>query len=261
VVAAPYARKGELWRTFNKHFGPNGDPLIIVAKGASREFNSTLRQSVVDRALERDAAAASAEYLAEFRRDIEGFVSIEAVKACVSTGVYERAYQRGVTYSGFVDPSGGSADSFTLCVGHMNFSKQTVVIDLIREVTPPFSPEYVCGEFARTLKNYNISSIKGDRFAGVWPVEQFRKSNIRYEQSAEPKSDLYQSLLPLINSHRIDLLDNPKLINQLIGLERRTARSGRDSIDHVPGGHDDICNAVAGPASATNRYIGNSFIV
>jgi hypothetical protein len=30
------------------------------------------------------------------------------------------------------------------------------------------------------------------------------------------------------------------------GLERRTARGGRDSIDHAPGGHDDLANAVAG---------------
>jgi hypothetical protein len=155
----------------------------------------------------------------------------------------------------------GSADSFTLCVGHMNYGKQTVIIDLIREVTPPFSPEHVCADFARTLKNYNISGISGDRFAGIWPVKQFRKFNIRYEQSAEPKSDLYQSLLPLINSRRVDLLDHPKLINQLIGLERRTARGGRDSIDHMPGGHDDLCNAVAGLASINNRYGGNSFIV
>lgn len=34
--------------------------------------------------------------------------------------------------------------------------------------------------------------------------------------------------------------------NQIVGLERRTARSGRDSIDHAPGGHDDVANAVAG---------------
>jgi hypothetical protein len=127
------------------------------------------------------------------------------------------------------------------------------------EVRPP---EQVCADFARTLKNYNISSISGDRFAGIWPVEQFRKFNIRYEQSAEPKSDLYQSLLPLINSRRIDLLDHPKLINQLCALERRTARGGRDCIDHPPGGHDDICNAVAGFASINNRFdSSNSFIV
>ncbi len=29
-------------------------------------------------------------------------------------------------------------------------------------------------------------------------------------------------------------------------LERRTSRAGRDSIGHMPGGHDDVCNAAAG---------------
>ena len=96
----------------------------------------------------------------------------------------------------------------------------------------------------------------GDKFANVWPIEQFAKFNIRYEQSALPKSELYQSLLPLINSRRIDLPVHPRLINQLVGLERHTARGGRDSIDHVPGGHDDICNAVAGLANINNRYSG-----
>jgi hypothetical protein len=138
----------------------------------------------------------------------------------------------------------------------MDYGKQIVIIDLIREVTPPFSPEYVCEEFARLLKSYNIHRCMGDKFANVWPIEQFAKFNIRYEQSALPKSELYQSLLPLINSRRIDLLDHPKLINQLVGLERHTARGGRDSIDHMPGGHDDICNAVAGLANINNRYGG-----
>jgi hypothetical protein len=32
-------------------------------------------------------------------------------------------------------------------------------------------------------------------------------------------------------------------------LERRKTRAGRDSIDHAPNGHDDVCNAVAGCAS------------
>jgi hypothetical protein len=48
-----------------------------------------------------------------------------------------------------------------------------------------------------------------------------------------------------LNSRRIELLDIPRLSAQLIGLERRTARGGRDSIDHAPGGHDDVINAAA----------------
>ena len=55
-------------------------------------------------------------------------------------------------------------------------------------------------------------------------------------------------MLPLLNSGKIELVDHPRLVSQLCGLERRTARGGRDSIDHAPGQHDDLANAVAGAA-------------
>jgi hypothetical protein len=55
-----------------------------------------------------------------------------------------------------------------------------------------------------------------------------------------------RDMLPILNSRRCQLLDIPRLISQLHGLERRTARGGRDSIDHGPGQHDDVANAVAG---------------
>jgi hypothetical protein len=35
------------------------------------------------------------------------------------------------------------------------------------------------------------------------------------------------------------------LRTELLGLERRTGRSGRDSVDHRPGAHDDLANATA----------------
>ncbi|HEX7618777.1 MAG TPA: hypothetical protein VF480_08675, partial [Verrucomicrobiae bacterium] len=60
------------------------------------------------------------------------------------------------------------------------------------------------------------------------------------------KNDIYRDLLPIINSRQCDLLDHPRLFGQLVSLERRTARGGRDSIDHPPGAHDDIANSVAG---------------
>jgi hypothetical protein len=44
----------------------------------------------------------------------------------------------------------------------------------------------------------------------------------------------------------VDLLDNDRLVTQLTSLERRTSRGGRDSIDHAPGAHDDLANAMAG---------------
>ena len=87
IASSPYARRGVLWELHRRHYGPDGDPLILVAQGTSREFNPSLKQSVVDRALERDRAAASAEYLAQFRTDIETFVAYEIVQACVGDHV------------------------------------------------------------------------------------------------------------------------------------------------------------------------------
>jgi hypothetical protein len=252
MISSPYARRGELWRAFTKHYGAGGDPLIMVAKGSSRDFNATLPQSVIDRAYERDAAAASAEFGAEFRKDIDSPFAIEPVTACVERGVYERVPERGVFYNGFVDPSGGSNDSFTLAIGHVDFSdwrKSITVVDAVREQRPPFSPEAVVEQFVRVLKEYRINKVIGDRYAGAWPVEQFGKFGIIYEQSAAPKSDLYRDFLPLINSGRVRLLDHQKLVNQLCGLERRVARGGHDSFDHGPNGHDDVSNAVAGVAA------------
>jgi len=154
---------------------------------------------------------------------------------------------RGVRYFGFVDPSGGSSDSMTVAVAHRKANQ--VVIDLVRERRPPFSPTDVCLEFSAALRSYGIGSVQSDKYAGSWVVESLAAHGIRCEQSAKPKSDLYVDLLPLLNSRRIELLDHPRLVARLCGLERRTARGGRDSIDHAPGGHDDLANAVAGAAA------------
>jgi hypothetical protein len=96
------------------------------------------------------------------------------------------------------------------------------------------------------MKRYRISNVRGDRYAGEWPRERFRVHGIEYRPSDKPKSDLYRDLLPAVNSGLVDLLDHERLTVQLTSLERKSARGGRDSIDHPPGGRDDVANAVAG---------------
>ncbi len=226
IASSPYAKRGVLWDTYRKHYGPDGDPLILVAQGASRDFNPSLPQSVVDRALERDYAAASAEFLAQFRNDLEAFVSHEIVSACVGDFT-EQAPLEDVRYFAFVDPSGGSSDSMTLAIGHRDGER--VVVDALREVKPPFSPELIVDDFVETLKAYRITSVKGDRYAGEWPREQFRKRGITYVVADKTKSDLFRDLLPRLNSGQIVLPKSDRLVSQLCGLERRTSRGGRDS--------------------------------
>lgn len=248
-ASSPYSRKGALWDAHRRHFGKDGDP-ILVWKAPTRVMNPTVPQSIIDEAIERDPASAAAEFMAEFRTDVQALLTREAVEACVALGIRERAPLSGTEYMAFVDPSGGSADSMTLAIGHR--ADTTAVLDAVREVKPPFSPEGVVEEFAELLRQYRVDRVTGDRYAGEWPREQFRKRDIEYQLAEQPKSAIYQALLPAINSKQVDLLDNARLTNQLIGLERRTARGGRDSIDHAPGAHDDVANSVAGVISLIN---------
>jgi hypothetical protein len=246
IASSPYAKKGVLFETYRRHYGPDGDPAILVAQGSSRDFNSSLPQSVVDRALERDHAAAQAEYLGLFRVDIESFVSFEVVQSCIGDHI-ERAPLAQYRYHGFTDPSGGSADSFTMAIAHRE--GEQIIIDAIRDTKPPFSPEAVIDDYAALLKTYRITRVHGDKYAGEFPRELFRKQGVDYVSSDAPKSDLFRDLLPLLNSGRIVLPKSHRLVNQITGLERRTSRAGKDSIDHGPGSHDDLANSVAGAAS------------
>lgn len=243
AASSPYARRGPLWEAYQRHYGKDGDP-ILVWKADTRTMNPSVPEEVIAEAYERDPASAAAEYGAEFRTDVESFVSREVVDAAVAQGRFELSPASG--HSAFADPSGGSADSFTLAIAHVDEWTGHAVLDAVLEVRPPFSPDSVVAEFAALLRFYGISTVRGDRYAGEWPRERFRFHGIEYEPADRPKSDLYRDLLPLLNSGEVELLDHARLAGQLCALERRTARGGRDTIDHPPGGHDDVANAAAG---------------
>jgi hypothetical protein len=139
MMSSPWARRGMLWDTYNKHFGPKGLPSVLVARGTTRDFNPTISQAEIDRELERDPETNRAEYLAEFRADLEQYVRREAVEACIAYGVYERPPLINESYHAFDDPATGSGeDSWTLAIGHSPHGKpNNVETDLLREWRPP----------------------------------------------------------------------------------------------------------------------------
>ena len=133
-----------------KHFGKDGDP-VLVWHAPTRDMNPCVPQAVIDAAMERDPAHAAAEYLAEFRSDIESFIKLPEAERCVATGIDARPPLSGCRYRAFVDPSGGSNDSMTLAIAHRETDK--VVIDRVIERKPPFSPASVVEQFAASLSS------------------------------------------------------------------------------------------------------------
>jgi hypothetical protein len=242
-ISSPYSKRGLLWSKYRKHFGKSGD--VLVVQGGTRDFNPTIDQRLIDDALADDPEAATAEWLGQFRNDLEAFITREVVEQAVRTQPLELPYDKQHRYFGFVDPAGGGQDEFTIAIGHKE--GDDTIVDVIRARRG--IPAELTAGYAELLKSYGIRKVTGDKYAGSWPGDEFNKHGIKYTPSEKPKSGLYLDLLPALNSGRVEIPPDDRLVNQLIGLERRTARGGRDSIDHSPGSHDDRANVIAGLVS------------
>ncbi|MGE0703609.1 MAG: hypothetical protein AB7P22_06680 [Vicinamibacterales bacterium] len=77
LLSSPYARRGELWTAYERYHG-NADDRVLVWQGASELMNPTIDRALIAAAYEEDESLAAAEYGAQFRRDIESFLSKEA---------------------------------------------------------------------------------------------------------------------------------------------------------------------------------------
>jgi hypothetical protein len=243
LASSPYAKRGELYAAYRRHFGKD-TARVLVWKADTATMNPRIDPAIIAEAYESDPEAARAEYGADFRDDLADFITREAIDAITCQDRRELPPEPGIAYAGFCDPSGGASDAMTLAIAHLQ--GDVGVLDEVLEIRPPFDPDAAVAECAALLRRFGIARVIGDRYAGLWPVARFAAHGITFEQSARPKNDLYHDFLPLANAKRVELLDVPRLAAQLIGLERRTARSGRDSIDHTPGAHDDVANAVCG---------------
>lgn len=244
-ISSPYSRRGLLFDQWRKHYGKDSDTLVIQA--ATTDLNPTIDRRVIEEAQTDDPEAAKAEWFGQFRSDVAAFLPLEVVEAAARPSRLELPPIEGVRYSAFVDPAGGGADEFCVAIGHRE--EERLIVDVVR--ARKGTPADIVAEYASLLKEYRIGRCQSDRYAGTWPADEFKRHGIAVEQSAKPKSELYRDALAVFNSGQVELPPDERLIKQFAGLERRTARGGRDSIDHPPGGHDDRANVVSGLMQAT----------
>lgn len=263
ILSSPYSQSGALWELHRRHFGRD-DSTTLVWQASAPEMNPSLPADYLERMRQDDPEAYRSEVLGEFRAGVSNFLDSDALDACVVRDRRDLPPADRVQYRAFVDPSGGSRDAFTVAVAHHDGAR--VIVDCVRAWSPPFNPSGVVVEIAALLRSYRIHVIAGDRYAGEWPAEQFRGCGILYRTATLDRSALYLELLPLVNAGAVELPDEPKLLRELRALERRRGTAGRDRIDHRPGEHDDLANAVAGvvadcrpPCSLADKVVFASF--
>lgn len=269
-LGTPYKRSDPLYEAYKRHHGQHDSPVLVV-QAPTRTMNPSVSQRIIDQAFERDPINASAEFLAEFRSDVGSFLDADSIERAIEVGRAERPPQANISYFAFCDPSGGAHDSMTIAIAHkvtyrtprsrqeeLDQQQQPVrvVLDACRGVQPPFDPAVVVKEFAALLRAYRCYTVTGDRYSAEWVVSSFRQHGIQYKHSELSKSELYLEALPLFMTGCVELLDVRKLTTELMQLERRTARSGKDSVDHGPGpgSHDDYANACCGALALVTAH-------
>jgi hypothetical protein len=225
-----YRKRGYMYRQYKKLHGNEGAEDICWFAPAA-VMNPQLRASIIDKALAEDPSKAGAEYLNRWRDDLSDFIPLDVVESCTDFGILLRLPEPQFSYRAFCDAAGGTgSDSFTLAVGH--HQADTVVIDALREHRPRFVPRDVIAECAQLLKQYHVSEVQGDRFAGGFHSDEWQRNGIHFVPCERTTSENYLSALPTLLAGRARLIDSATLRAQLASLERRVTSADRETVSH-----------------------------
>jgi hypothetical protein len=257
-ISTPYRKMGLLYQKHRDHFGVDADDVLVV-QGASRVFNPTLSDAMIAAQRAADPTGAGAEWDAVFRDDLSSFLDDQSIDAAIEHGrPLELSPQTGVAYHAFVDMGGGRRDASTIAIVHSvgEGDERRFVADVVRGRHG--DPHAAVLEFVELAKQYRCVVITGDNYSAEWCAGAFREAGAEYRQAKLVRSELYLAGLPLFTRGIVSIADQAPLIRELRLLERRTARSGRDVVDHGRNGHDDYANALFGAlylAASVPQYV------
>jgi hypothetical protein len=245
VISSPYARAGELYRTWSARFGRDDDAHVLVVQSDTLTLNPAFSAREVARAYAEDPVAAEAEYGAQFRADVQALLMREAIAAVVPAGVRERAPDPTRTSHAHLDFATGSGeDAAALAIACADDGGRAV-LQAVRRWPPPFDPSAVIAEGAVLLRRFDVATVTIDRFAPGLVADLLRRHAVEARLATQDTSAAFVSLLALVNSRGCELLDDAGLLRELQGLERRALPGGRDRVGHGARGHDDVAAATA----------------
>ena len=175
---------------------------------------------------------------------------LDVIDACTDWGVSERPPQPDRPVYRVATPPAAPEGHFRLGDrAQAEPSGRIVVLDLVRERKPRFVASDVVAEFAAILRQYRITEVWGDAFAGGFHADAWADQKIKFKPAERSTSENYLALLPLLTQPgRTHLLHDHALRHQLAGLERRTHAGDRESVSHATtqSAHDDVAAAAAG---------------
>lgn len=251
VIGTPYAMRGELYRAWRDWFNlpaaeKPADRLVVAADTLT--LNPTFSREEIERAWRDDPVAARSEYgrdgVIGFRTDVSGLLTDTMLDPVVPESIRELAPDPTRRAEGAFDAADG-VEGGNAAAAAVAFVGQPAELAAVRRWKAPFNPSAVAAEAAALFARFGLRKIWIDRRAPGMVADLFREHTIDCEVSALTTSETFRELLPLINSQRVTLLDAPELLQELRRLERRPGNEGREVIEHLPRGSDDVAAAAA----------------
>jgi hypothetical protein len=210
-----------------------------VTKTDSRSLNPKVSQRIIDNALKRDPEGAAAEYLSEFREQVEAFLSSEAVDKCIDVGLSRGVPVPGTRYVMAIDPA-LMRDNYAFLIAHQQDG--LVTVDYINRLTAPVNANGAEDLLKSLNARWRPTSILCDNPSTVQRLKDLPMVYTPFTR--QQKMRIYGALKEAVNLGLVAFPNDNDLISELKALQIRggvdiaAPKSGRVT-------HDDLADTLA----------------
>ena len=165
-------------------------------------------------------------------------------------------------YIGAMDPA-FRHDSFAFTIFHMD-ATGAIIQDVLRLWTPDkklkitLDPLVIIAEISQLVKDWALTFVFSDQYqleALQQLAQQHGFSIIGNDFTGKSKAKMYGSLLQLLRTKKLFLLDLPVVYQQLTQLQKKLNAMGGVAIAAPAGKHDDVASVIAlGCSAALQAY-------
>jgi hypothetical protein len=245
-ISTPFRKQGILW-TERQRRAELDYPVFQVPTFL---MNPTISAAELERYRKKGEQKFLREFMATFSENITSWIDPEILDPCIVRGRKELPRVPGVYYVAAIDPA-FSHDDFALCIAHM-LADGTIVLDLLVRwrgtKSAPLGFERVLQEIKYYLDRYGIVDVHGDLYCAPVIRQQLLKLGIFYQDfriGSHTKAEIYGNLKHIFIQRKIELLDDPELLEEFRNLEERAMDGGRVEIKSPGKKRDDLADVVA----------------
>lgn len=267
LISTPYTQEGLLWDYHRA--GTDGakapldekleyDGCLVLQASTAAMMNPKISKKRLAKLQAEDPEAFVRESLARFVTAISGFIPSDLVLKATDKDKKERT--RAENENGTLLPNYVAAmdpafrhDSFAFSIFHMD-DKGVVVQDLLKTWVPNAKlnikndPSAIMAEIGQLVHQWNIGVVYSDQYqleSLQQLAQQHQFSIIGKDFTGGSKAKMYGSLLHLLRTDKIKLLDQAEQISQLCMLQKKLNPMGHVRIAAPQGRHDDIASVLA----------------